>query len=224
MALAGGGLLYGQWTWGVGACEQMSKKATIIVAHPDDEVIWCGGLILQRQQWNWTVLSLSRADDRDRRPKFEAVCRLLKVTGHISTLDDGTSLKPVDCAREIGDRIARHLGSAPWDLCITHGANGEYGHPRHKQVHAQVLELARDGFLECAELWTFAYRCDAETGRCEPAPDADVFVDLTDEQLQEKRRIIREEYGYGEDAFEVKACVRPEAFRTRKLSSQDLET
>lgn len=35
-------------------------KAAIIVAHPDDEIIWCGGLILKHPEWDRTVLSLSR--------------------------------------------------------------------------------------------------------------------------------------------------------------------
>jgi hypothetical protein len=36
-------------------------KAAIIVAHPDDETIWSGGLILKKPEWQWTVLSLCRA-------------------------------------------------------------------------------------------------------------------------------------------------------------------
>ena len=44
------------------------RSAVVIVAHPDDEVIWCGGLILQKPDWDWTILSLCRATDRDRRP------------------------------------------------------------------------------------------------------------------------------------------------------------
>lgn len=36
-------------------------KAAIIVAHPDDETIWSGGLILKKPEWQWTVLSPCRA-------------------------------------------------------------------------------------------------------------------------------------------------------------------
>ena len=63
-------------------------KAAVIVAHPDDEVIWCGGFVAAHSDFEWTVLSLSRSDDSDRQPKFKAVCEMLGVHGIISDLDD----------------------------------------------------------------------------------------------------------------------------------------
>ena len=200
------------------------KRAAVVVAHPDDEIIWCGGLILQHPDWKWTVLSLSRADDPDRRPKFEAVCRRLGTIGLISTLDDGNPPAVIDCAREIGTRMEQLLPAGPWDLCVTHGPNGEYGHIRHAQIHTQVLELVRDGTLACEELWTFAYRCDAGSGRCRPAADADVLVELTAEQLCWKKGVIQADYGYGPDSFEVTACISPEAFRCWKVPAREMES
>jgi hypothetical protein len=188
------------------------KEAAVIVAHPDDEIIWCGGLILRNPEWDWTVLCLCRADDRDRRPKFDALCQTLDVAGHISGLDDGNPLKPIDPAREIGRRIRDHLCETEWDLCVTHGRNGEYGHRRHKEIHREVRRLAGGGVLRAHELWTFAYRCDPRTGTCQPLDDADVLVPLTTQELAEKRRIMHEVYGYGADSFEVQACISPEAF------------
>jgi len=190
-------------------------RAAMIVAHPDDEIIWGGGLILQHPDWAWTVLSLCRADDPDRRPKFEAVCKRLGVTGIISDLDDSELLAPIEPERDIASRIASHLADVPWGLCVTHGPDGEYGHRRHKEVHAAVLGLLRDGMMQCVELWTFAYECDSATGGCRAAPWADMLVDLTAEQLAEKRRIVREEYGYAADSFEVTSCVSPEGFNRR---------
>lgn len=190
----------------------MSMRAAIIVAHPDDEVIWAGGLILQHPDWEWTILSLCRADDADRAPKFERVCRHLGVTGLISDLDDGNPPKPVDAEAEIARRIVEHLPSGPWDLCLSHGANGEYGHPRHMQVSSHVLQLARDGTIACRDLWAFAYEADVPTKSCRPAPWADVLIDLAKGQLVEKRRIVRDVYGYHEDSFEVRSCISPECF------------
>jgi len=73
--------------------------------------------------------------------------------------------------------------------------------------------LVIEGRLRCDQLWTFAYECDSETGACRAAPWANRFVELTKSQLAEKKRIIREMYGYAKDSFELKACVSPEAFR-----------
>ncbi len=196
-------------------------KAAIIVAHPDDEIIWCGGLILKHPEWDRTVLSLSRSDDTDRCPKFKSVCRSLGLTGLISDLDDDSPLKPINRRKEIGSRIIKYLASTPWDLCVTHGENGEYGHPRHKDVHTEVLDLIRDGILECGELWTFAYDCDVRTNICQAGPHADMIVELSKAHLCEKRRIVRDMYGYGEDSFEVSACISPEAFQIVEMSEEE---
>ena len=72
---------------------QTPMKAAIIVAHPDDESIWSGGLILQKPDWEWTVLSLCRADDPDRSRKFESVSGLLGFDAFISDVDDSNPLK-----------------------------------------------------------------------------------------------------------------------------------
>jgi LmbE family N-acetylglucosaminyl deacetylase len=190
-------------------------RTAIIVAHPDDEVIWAGGLILQHPDWDWTVLSLCRADDADRAPKFERVCRHLGATGLISDLDDSDPLGPIDTEAEVAGRITKLLPATRWDLCLTHGDNGEYGHGRHKQVHAEVVRLVLRGTIACDELWTFAYECEPPQGACRPASWAEVLVDLTAEQLIEKKRIVAELYGYGRDAFEVTACISPESYTRR---------
>jgi LmbE family N-acetylglucosaminyl deacetylase len=197
------------------------KEVAIIVAHPDDEIIWCGGLILRNPDWDWTVLSLCRADDRDRRPKFKAVCQSLDVSGYISDLDDGNPLRPLRPLSQIGRRVREHLSEMDWDVCVTHGAHGEYGHLRHREVHAEVVRLVDEGLLRCGQLWTFAYQCDARTKSCRPLGDADILVPLSDVQLAEKRRIVQELYGYGRDSFEVQACISPEAFHRRVIDQRE---
>jgi len=189
----------------------------VVVAHPDDEIIWAGGFILQNLGWDWTVLCLCRSDDTDRSRKFRSVCAALGSTGLMSDLDDGSPLKPIDPRREIGDRIMSIAEDTGWDLCLTHGENGEYGHQRHKEVHCEVRGLFENGMLKCKELWTFAYCCSVRSGVCRADEGAEIVVELTDKQLAEKKRIVRDEYGYAEDSFEVKACVSPEAFRRQRM-------
>jgi LmbE family N-acetylglucosaminyl deacetylase len=206
---------------GIQPGQDSSRSAIVIVAHPDDEIIWCGGLILQNPDWNWSILCLSRKDDPDRCPKFHRVCDFLSARGYISDLDDSDPLEKIDPRSEIGSRIVENLNPARWDLCITHGSNGEYGHQRHREVHAEVLDLIRDGMLECKELWTFAYDCDLEAKTCHPGTQAEMIVNLSDAHLSEKRRIVRELYGYAEDSFEVSVCISPEGFRKWELSHKE---
>jgi LmbE family N-acetylglucosaminyl deacetylase len=187
-------------------------KAVVIVAHPDDETIWSGGLILQHPDWDWTIMSLCRADDPDRAPKFKKVCHIYEAKTVITDLDDSSVLLPIDPKTDIGQRIVESIGGTPWDLCVTHGRNGEYGHARHREIHAEVLRLVAEERLRCQRLWTFAYDCDSEASRCRAASWGEERVELTTEQLAQKKRIISEEYGYAKDSFEVKACISPESF------------
>ncbi len=197
-------------------------KAAVIVAHPDDEVIWCGGLILRHPEWQWTVLSLCRADDADRAPKFRRVCRALGAQGLISNLDDSPELRAIDVMADLGGRVLDLLPPTRWDLCLTHGANGEYGHERHRQAHQAVTALARNGRLAADRLWAFAYHCEAETGTCRPGANADLTVALSPEQLTRKKTLVRDEYGYPEEGFEVRACTSPEAFTVIRRSDKEL--
>jgi LmbE family N-acetylglucosaminyl deacetylase len=193
-----------------------AERAAVVVAHPDDETIWCGGLICMRSAWDWTVVSVCRGDDPDREPRFRAACLALGASGFISDLDDGSPPAGIDPAADIAPRVVETIGGGRWDLVVTHGANGEYGHPRHKETHEAVRGLVASGALRAAEFWSFAYECDASTGHSSPASDADVVVDLSDDVFEEKTGIIREIYGFGPDSFEVRACGRREAFRRSK--------
>jgi LmbE family N-acetylglucosaminyl deacetylase len=192
-------------------------KAAVIVAHPDDEVIWCGGLILQNPSVDWTILSLCRSEDPDRAPKFHAVAANLGAHPMISDLDDSCPLKTIDVAAEIGGRITSLLGHLFWDILLTHGPNGEYGHVRHQQTHQEVVRLVRAGTLKCNQFLCFAYDCQAETGQCRPASWADLKIELSTQQLEEKKRIIRSGYGYEAHSFECTACISPEAFKNRNI-------
>ena len=52
-----------------------NANALIIVAHPDDETIWSGSVILRYPKINLTIFSLCRRHDKDRYPKFLKVCK-----------------------------------------------------------------------------------------------------------------------------------------------------
>lgn len=197
-------------------------RCAVIVAHPDDEIIWCGGLIRRHPEWNWTVLSLCRGDDGDRAPRFLRACQAIGASGVICNLDDSSPPIEIRPRQDIGRHVAEHLGGVPWDLCLTHGMNGEYGHPRHVQVHSAVLSMRADGLLECAQLWTFAYDCLPVSGRCLPAGGADVLLKLTRRELTEKKRLIREVYGFRPRSFEDRACISPEAFVKQSIQQETL--
>ena len=196
----------------------MKLDILAIVAHPDDETIWMGGTILKNKKWDWTVISLCRCHDDDRRPRFEKVCERLGVKGVISDLDD-VKLKPLRVDAVV-EKIKSLLLDREYDYVYTHGLNGEYGHIRHKEIHKAVRRLVKSGEIQCKKLFSFSYK--QGRGRAGNVPDlripvpsdkSDVHVRLSEDNFKKKVELVKDMYGFGGDSFEVMACNSVEAFK-----------
>jgi LmbE family N-acetylglucosaminyl deacetylase len=108
----------------------LGGKCALVVAHPDDEVLWFGGLLL-RHPGNWTVFCCSTPTrDPVRAYKFFTSCERLGAVGRVLPFRE-TLQAPLVGLEEID--------LAGFDVVVTHGAAGEYGHPHHKQVHEFVI-------------------------------------------------------------------------------------
>ena len=187
-------------------------KCLVAVAHPDDEVIWMGGLILRYPQWDWHILSLCRADDPDRVPRFYQAANRLNAKGCISDLDDSPVPAPLSSdLSEIKSRI-EFLVPRQYDLVFTHGVNGEYTrHPRHEQVNKAVCEMIDSGDLIGLTM-LFAYNDDNGSHIPRPLENAEIKIKLTPEEYAAKLHIVKDIYGFGENSFEYLASSDIEAF------------
>ena len=193
------------------------EDALVIVAHPDDETIWMGGTIARNKGWNWTIISLCRASDKDRKPKFEKVCKMYNARGIILDLDDETSAM-IEQKKIIGE-IKKSLPAKKYKFVFTHGENGEYGHIRHLEAHKAVKKMISEKEIESEKFYCFDY----EKGKNIPYPDlvppkpvesADLVVNLSAEELELKRQIVRDVYGYpNENGFELMSCNKMESFK-----------
>ena len=70
-------------------------RAAVVVAHPDDETLWCGGYILAHPDFDWRIVTLCRASDPDRAPKFYRVLEQLGAVGEMADLDDEPDQAPL---------------------------------------------------------------------------------------------------------------------------------
>jgi LmbE family N-acetylglucosaminyl deacetylase len=183
-----------------------------IVAHPDDEILWAGGLMLLHPQTRWTVMTLTRKSDPDRAPKFNHVMEFLGAKGIMGDLDDGPEQKPL-ADKEIRKTIQEMLPMDKFDLILTHSRWGEYTrHIRHEEVSKAVLAMHTTGDLPSKLIWMFAYEDGGGKYPPKASRDADIHVWLPEPIWQEKYRIITEMYGLSADSFEAKCCPKHEGF------------
>ena len=187
-------------------------RAAVVVAHPDDETLWCGGTILAHRDWQWTILSLCRANDPDRSPRFFRALDALGAAGSMAALDDRPDQTPLD-SRDFQETILSLLPEGRVDLVLSHSALGEYTrHRRHEEAGRAVLKLWSAGRLSADAVWAFAYD-DAGGARLPAAiPHADRVEELAERVWQEKYRIITEVYGFGPESYEARTTPRTEAF------------
>lgn len=108
------------------------RNGAIVVAHPDDETLWCGGLMLRHPSC-WTVICCSiPKTDPIRAWKFFSACDDLGAKPRLMPFGESDARLPLD---HLDD-----LDLSSFDCVVTHNAIGEYGHVHHIQIHRFIAE------------------------------------------------------------------------------------
>ncbi|WP_285574400.1 PIG-L deacetylase family protein [Geothrix limicola] len=184
----------------------------IVVAHPDDETLWCGGLLLSHPEWSTFIVTLCRGEDFDRSARFRQALVSLRATGAMGNLDDGVDQYPLS-AKRVQDTILSLLPKWPFDLLLTHAPQGEYTwHRRHGEVSLAMHALWRSGQLQAKALWQFAYEDGGGSYPPRPQSHNTLQLPLTEAIWNRKLQIITEVYGFGATSWEARAASRVEAF------------
>ncbi len=116
-------------------------KKLMIVAHPDDDVIW-GGAHLKYGEYY--IVCITNGRNSTRRPEFEEMLEKSGNSGCILEYPDKV-LSERDDWKGVWDKIKADLEAVmtckDWELIVTHNRQGEYGHQHHKYSHQIVTEI-----------------------------------------------------------------------------------
>lgn len=188
------------------------RSSAVIVAHPDDETLWSGGLILSNPDTDWFITALCRGNDPDRSPKFLKAVDRYRATGAIADLDDEPEQDPLP-----GELVQRSIlglvPNMPYERIITHAPWGEYTrHRRHEEVSQAVIELWNRGTISANEVWLYAYNDSDGEDLPRAVEGAHHHYPLPQSIWQEKYRIITEIYGFLPESWEARVTPQIEAF------------
>lgn len=130
-------------------------KALLLVAHPDDEAIFAGALMLSQPKWEWTVACMTYASHDARGVEFDQSIETftdagVNITGAtmLGVHDtEGAVLAATDYSQW---RNAVEALDVRADVVYTHNRRGDYGHGHHMAVSS----IAADVYPE-TERWEF---------------------------------------------------------------------
>lgn len=117
-------------------------KAVVMVAHPDDCIIFAYSLMYQYPNIDWTICYLTYEEDDYRGSELRSFWNQRNIkTKFLRYVDDWHDIEnkqiSFDQARAWID-IQEAIHS--YDIVVTHDANGDYGHLHHVFVHSAVAD------------------------------------------------------------------------------------
>lgn len=135
-------------------------KKVMVVAHPDDELLWGGKHLLED---DYLVVCLTRGYDKVRRAEFERVMAETGDKGLVLSYPDKVGKKRSSWKlwrREIESDLAEILEYKDWELVVTHNEKGEYGHQQHIMTHESVEKVYKETGCQAELFWFGRYYVD----------------------------------------------------------------
>jgi LmbE family N-acetylglucosaminyl deacetylase len=130
-------------------CFASNKRVLVVIAHQDDEALFCGALLSQiRGTSEVTVICMSKPKQERtieaRNECFRRACEKVQARAITTTFPEARHVwssaellwreQPQQMA-SMQELLRREAGAFRPDVVITHNAAGEYGHCYHKVVH-----------------------------------------------------------------------------------------
>ncbi|MBR4554497.1 MAG: PIG-L family deacetylase [Ruminococcus sp.] len=157
----------------------------MIVAHPDDDVLWGGGHLMEG---GWLVVCITNGRNDTRSEEFAKVIEasgnahlILEYPDKVNAVrDDWTEV--IDGIKKDVDMLVTYKN---WKMIACHNPKGEYGHQHHKMTSATVTgQCLAHGILGKIRYFGKYYKKD----KIDEVKDK--LVRITDDQLKFKEYLL----------------------------------
>jgi hypothetical protein len=134
--------------------QHLKYNKLMIVAHPDDELIFGGRFLLESRGWKVVCITngTDKSEDKfrlnryNRRNEFIRSMNILKCNYEIWDYEDNYFNSNHDT--KLLNQLSDLLNDKEHDIIITHNADGEYGHIQHKTICDLVKSLKPNNLYE----------------------------------------------------------------------------
>jgi LmbE family N-acetylglucosaminyl deacetylase len=119
-------------------------KALVLVAHPDDCVIFASAYMDAHPEYEWDIVYLTHHWWEKRAREMTRYWRRRGIkTKFLGFKDHGRDLGSLTLKTWAEDSAIKTLRkiAIKYDFILTHGEEGEYGHPHHCVIHKAVKDF-----------------------------------------------------------------------------------
>jgi LmbE family N-acetylglucosaminyl deacetylase len=178
-------------------------KALLVVAHPDDETIFAGGLLLLSRETRWTIVCCTDEGNATRQNEFLCACE--SMAKHSGNIIEPIFLNLILKNEKHSDHQVLVEALSPvakgYDIVFTHNSQGEYGHEHHKLVHNCVIEA-----VDTSDIWCIISPGSSNVNQDKlrsKMPEGNASLELDSEIIRLKVQVFQEchvsqakDYGY----------------------------
>lgn len=160
-------------------------KKLMIVAHPDDELLWGGSRLIED---DYLVVCITCGVDDRRLKEFDNVMEATDdsfIALGYPDKENGVRSEWDSCYNNLHSDIEKILNSNNWNLIVTHNPDGEYGHIQHKKTNMIVTNIYNTNNY-VSKLYFFGkYYSKKNISNVESD-----LVSISDDLLNEKKEIL----------------------------------